>query len=333
MADEELPSYTPQAINDILPIYHPDDTASAGLYALRQTSPTTQTLTSSDESTSSGSSLQIKTYATGGFLNKRPHITFTRPLPSSESPAPPQHRPTPTSRRRSLFLRSPSPPSTSLTQFSPCLPVAEVRFDVHGTGTSVTYLSPSPDALTSHNNGNNNPPAYPPAYPGPSYPPAATHHLTQRLELESSSLQSLATTIDGERAYWAPHPGNKDVLELTNEAEDILARFVYTLSTRGSSWGSSSERETTELREGGSREGRAMERREKSRKGSKDAFVNFEVGTLELVSSLIPTEQAAEELLVSAVVVVERAKRRSANLGLCGAKSRSTNVATVGSWA
>ena len=123
------------------------------------------------------------------------------------------------------------------------------------------------------------------------------------------------------------------MLELTNEAEDILARFVYTLSTRGSSWGSSSERETIELREGGSREGRAMERREKSRKGSKDAFVRFEVGTLELVSSLIPTEQAAEEVLVSAVVVVERAKRRSANLGLCGAKSRSTNVATVGSWA
>ena len=352
MADEELPSYTPQAVTDLLPIYHPDPSTS-NLYTLHQTSSTTQTLSSD---TYPAETLQIKTSATGGFLNKRPHIIVTRPLLPTVDGAP-AAPPTPSPPRRlALFRRSPSPPSSATrTKLPPTLSVAEARFDVHGTGTSINYLSPpisssSDDPATIATN--NHPPAYPPAYPGPSYPPPATYHVSQRLELESSTLQSLATTIDGRRHYWAPHPGNKNVLELTNEADDILARFVHSHAAatglgggRNNSVVSHSSmgvgmdsitRVATGSSVGTIREGSGTGEcgRNAGRRGSsKDAWTSYEIGTLELVPSLIPTEQAREEVLVSAVVIVERAKRRSANLGLCGSKKGSASGgATVGSW-
>ena len=219
---EDLPGYTPQAISDILPIYHPEDSAShIRSYNLRQTSPSTQTL-SLQEGASLTPLYEIKSHKTGGFMNRKPHVVIT----SSEEGR----------------------------------PVAEGRFDIHGTGTAISY----------------------------------PHGDTQRLELENSLAQVLRTRVHGSNLWWQPHPGNKGVLELTNEADEIVARFVYSLAAlqRTGSWPD--------------RVGSASS----TRKNKQD----HDMGELQVISSPEFDESAYDRILCSAIVVIERAKRRAANM-------------------
>lgn len=255
MATEELPAYTPQAIDDILPIYHPENSLDHVLtYKLRQTSPSTQTLTLSSPSASAYTTTATTAYdiisrATAGFMNRKPHVII------------------------------------SARQSDSSKIIAEGKFAIHSTGTTISYFGGR----------------------------------EQTLQLQDSQAQLLRTTMGGKVVWWQPHPGNSEVLELTNEYEEMLARFVHkeqgcqrseTLSRRDSSGSTPS----------------VVEGRRKSGKKEKDA-TEFEVGELHVVDALVGGQEAGserrkeelrEEVLCSALMVVERAKRRRANLSKSG---------------
>ena len=218
IAMEQPPAYSSQAIADILPIYRPQDADShIRVYKLRQTSATSQSL-----SLLAGTTVYtIKTRATGGFMNRKPHVIISG---SSDSEI-----------------------------------TAEGRFENLGTGTKISYFKPS---------------------------------RSQVLALESSQMQLLKTTIGDQDHWWQPHPGNKGVLELTNETEEIVARFIFASpgSTRTTSVGS-----------------------------MKEASKEQELGELSVVEALSGTDTGLEEILCSTVVVVERARRRAANMVKNGA--------------
>ena len=101
-------------------------------------------------------------------------------------------------------------------------------------------------------------------------------------------MQLLKTTIDGHSHWWQPHPGNKGVVELTNDTEEIVARFLYS---------------SPEL----ARTGSAGSIKDASSKET-------DVGELSVVEALSGAEMGLEEILCSAIVVIERFKRRAANL-------------------
>lgn len=141
-------------------------------------------------------------------------------------------------------------------------PLAEGRFDIHGTGTTISY---------SH---------------------LPNMQMIQRLELEDSLTQKLRTMIWGHEHWWMPNPGNKGVLELTNEMDEIVARFVHTVPvSQVTGYG---------------------------RKGStgKKKDDKGELGDLHIVDAL--AEGGWEEVICSAMVVVERAKRRANNISRTG---------------
>lgn len=141
-------------------------------------------------------------------------------------------------------------------------PLAEGRFDIHGTGTTISY---------SH---------------------LPNMKMIQRLELEDSLSQRLKTTIWGHEHWWMPNLGNKGVLELTNEMDEIVARFVHTVPV--SQMTGSARRGST---------GKKKEDRQ-------------ELGDLHIVDAL--AEGGREEVICSAIVVVERAKRRANNVSGAG---------------
>ena len=141
-------------------------------------------------------------------------------------------------------------------------PLAEGRFDIHGTGTTITY----------------------------SHPP--NMQMIQRLELENSGSQRLRTTIWGHEHWWMPNPGNKGVLELTNEMNEIVARFVHTGPV-------------SQMTGSGRRDSSGKKKMEKE-----------ELGDLHIVDAL--AEGGREEVICSAMVVVERAKRRANNISCTG---------------
>lgn len=143
-------------------------------------------------------------------------------------------------------------------------PLAEGRFDIHGTGTTISY---------SH---------------------MPNMQMIQRLELEDSLSQRLRTTIWGHEHWWMPNPGNKGVLELTNEMDEIVARFVHTVPVS----------QVTGYGRRGSGAGKKKEDR-------------TELGDLHIVDAL--AEGGREEVICSALVVVERAKRRANNISCIGA--------------
>ena len=134
--------------------------------------------------------------------------------------------------------------------------IAEGRFDIHGTGTTISYSKSGP----------------------------------QRIELEHSLSQLLRTTINGTDHWWQPHPGNKDVLELKNEMEEIVARFTYTASL--------AQRlgNTTPVHD------------------SRKQRMSVELGLLHVTETLAGDASGREEILCSAILVIERAKRRAANM-------------------
>lgn len=143
-------------------------------------------------------------------------------------------------------------------------PLAEGRFDIHGTGTTITY----------------------------SHEP--NMQMIQRLELEDSISQKLRTTIWGHEHWWMPNPGNKAVLELTNEMNEIVARFVHTghvSQMTGFGRGDSSGKKRTDQEE---------------------------LGDLHIVDTL--AEGGRAEVICSAMVVVERAKRRANSISCAGVK-------------
>ena len=235
---DELPPYTPQALTDILPIYHPANTNHhISIYTLHQTCADSLILTLRDQPSESPTTYtstlpvcKIRTNKTGGFMNRKPHVIIT----------------------------------TGECDESLKRPLAEGRFDIHGTGTTISY---------SH---------------------MPNMQMIQRLELEDSLTQKLRTTIWGHEHWWMPNPGNKGVLELTNDMDEIVARFVHTVpvsqvtgSGRGGSVG-------------------------KMKKEDKE-----EMGELHIVDAL--AEGGREEVICSAMVVVERAKRRANNISRVGA--------------
>ena len=219
---EELPAYTPQAISDILPIYRPLDSDShIRIYNLRQTSPHTQTLSLCGDAPAGSVTYDIKSNETGGFMNRKPHIIITT--------------------RGDVRL------------------IAEGRYDIHGTGTTL------------------------------SYPQVGI----QRLELQDSLAQVLKTRIHGSDLWWQPHPGNKEVLELTNEMDEIIARFTCTtkVSQRTGSWPES--------------------------RGSKSDFkknLDVDMGNLQVVGTSTAEDTEYEQILCSAIMVIERARRRTVNI-------------------
>jgi len=224
---EDLPPYTPQAISDILPIYRPQDSDShIRIYDLRQTCPSTLNLSLREDHTTSSTSYEIKSNKTGGFMNRKPHVIVT---------------------------------AINKGQL-----IAEGRYDIHGTGMTITY----------------------------------PHLEPQRLELENSLAQVLRTQIHGSDFWWQPHPGNKGVLELTNETEEIVARFVYTATAlqRAGSW---SERST-------------------SASDFKKDRVEFDLGDLHVVDALVAEESGHEQIICGAIMVIERAKRRAENMAKNG---------------
>ena len=331
MSDDELPSYTPQALDDILPIYHQDSTASSlNSYTLRQVGTTTQLLLQRDAA-SEAPSYQIKTFATGGFMNKRPHITIAKTSPSvTRQPTKPQSEPTPagTTRRRSLFRRSPSPPSRSSTPKQiATVALAEARFDAYGTGTTISYNSPA----TQSSEGTNDELSLPPSYDAITHPPQ------QRLELVNSTQQILRTHFGVSTHYWQEHPGNKDVIHLVDEGDELVMRFTYTPPSAPLSRQNSATQSSMSAADFArtSPAGITGKRRKSSTTGS--SFVEFDVGTLELVGDKIENEQTREEILCSCVVMVERGRRRAVNLGLafgrpgasCGATAVGRNSAVV----
>ena len=211
--DDELPpAYAPQDITDVLPIYQPSyDGRHVSTYVLRQTAPNIQTLSFAEDN-SSAPLYYIKTFKTGGFMNRKPHVIITRELNDK-------------------------------------IGIAEARFDIHGTGTTVSHTNP------------------------PS---------VQRLELEDSRAQLLKTEIDGMDRWWQPFPGNKDVVELTNGVEEMLARFVLNKTPPSSP--------------------------------TKKRSQEVEVGRLYVVDGLVPGERERLETVCSAIVVIERTRRRAAIL-------------------
>ena len=90
-----------------------------------------------------------------------------------------------------------------------------------------------------------------------------------------------------------PNPGNKGVLELTNEMDEIVARFVHTVPVS----------QVT----GYGRRGSGV--------GKKKADKS-ELGELHIVDAL--AGGGREEVICSALVVVERAKRRAQNFSCTG---------------
>ena len=277
MAEDELPpSYTPQALEDILPIYHAStSTDNVETYTLRQTGPFTQILYNVHHTGPNTQDLSIRLFETGGFMNKKPHVILSR-----VETAPVDHAPV--QRRRSIF--SSREPPTSSSQI-----IAEGRFDPYGKGTSINYTSRGGD------NGEEQ---------GQDQGP-----LCQRLELYNSSLQILRTTIDGLVHYWQPHPGNDSVLELVDEAEDTIARFTYAGPSgrplRQGSWSS----ETAESSVA------ADPSKQSKRKEKEKVNGEVEIGTLEVVIHRVQTPQAKQEVRCTAVMVVERTRRRKVNIG------------------
>ena len=196
-------------------------------------------------------------------MNRRPHIVISHPSSNKNN-------------------------SSSSSSSNHDASLAEARFDIHGTGTSIQY---------GNSNGNG--------------------RRSQRLELEDSRMQILKTTVGGMAYWWQPLPGNKDVWELTNEYQDVIARFVHSPSTRmqprsppqaqspPSSPQLGRERSNSIFSIGGSNGDGAMK---------KTKFEETAVGELHVVDALVGGEQEREEILCSAVVVVERMRRRQAIL-------------------
>lgn len=148
-------------------------------------------------------------------------------------------------------------PHIVISASNSCYPIAEGRFDTNGTGTSIAHSDP-------------------------------LH--TQRLELENSQTQLLRTTIHGSDHWWQPHLGNNNVLELTNETEEIVARYISAAPVK---------------------------RRTGSVAETRKTAVEMDLGELHVVDALTGADKGREEILCSAVVVIERARRRAMNM--CGA--------------
>ena len=140
--------------------------------------------------------------------------------------------------------------------------LAEAKFDNLGTGTTIYYPRPP---------------------------------RTQLLELEDSRMQLLKTTIDGHSHWWQPHPGNKCVVELTNDTEEMVARFLYSSPDIA-------------------RTGSTISRQESAGSIKDASSKETDVGELSVVEALAGVEMGLEEILCSAVVVIERFKRRAANM-------------------
>ncbi|KAL6715405.1 hypothetical protein ACLMJK_006366 [Lecanora helva] len=214
---EELPAYSPQAISDILPIYRPHESEShLRTYNLRQISPNTQNL--HVQGRSSDLVYNIKSNKTGGFMNRKPHVIIS---------------------------------GQDVAQ-----PIAEGRFDIHGTGTTISYSDTD----------------------------------AQRIELEDSLTQTLRTSIQNSNLWWQPHPGNKEVVELSNETDEIIARFVYASDAC--------------RRTGRAGSITAIKRDQKG----------YDVGELQVIGSPEYDESVYERILCSAIVVIERARRRAAHM-------------------
>ncbi|KAK0515628.1 hypothetical protein JMJ35_001662 [Cladonia borealis] len=140
--------------------------------------------------------------------------------------------------------------------------LAEAKFDNLGTGTTIYYPRPP---------------------------------RTQLLDLEDSRMQLLKTTIDGHSHWWQPHPGNKCVVELTNDTEEMVARFLYSSPDIA-------------------RTGSTISRQESAGSIKDASSKETDVGELSVVEALAGVEMGLEEILCSAVVVIERFKRRAANM-------------------
>ena len=245
---DEPPPYTPQALSDILPIYHPADTNhNVSIYTLHQLSSDHLLLTLRSHPFESATTYtptlpvcKIRTNKTGGFMNRKPHVIIT----------------------------------TSASDDSLNRPLAEGRFDIHSTGTTITYLH------------------------------EPNMQMIQRLELEDSTSQRLRTTICGHEHWWMPNPGNKAVLELTNVMDEIVARFVH--------MGPVSQMTGFGRRDSSGKKGTYEEK----------------LGDFHIVDAL--AEAGRAEVICSAMVVVERAKRRANNIS-SAVVQKATLACNVGS--
>ncbi len=125
-------------------------------YALRQTTPSSYSLTPASAARSV--SWNVKSNATGGFMNRKPHMVISRLENGIGS------------------------------EF------AEVRFELHGSGTSVLYKD---------------------------------GRAAQKLVLESSLDQRYACLVQGREYWWQSLGPSRMVLELVDGAGERVALFVY----------------------------------------------------------------------------------------------------------
>ena len=135
---------------------------------------------------------------------------------------------------------------------------AEVRFEIYGAGTTVIYQESG---------------------------------TTQTLALESSLDQRYACCIEGRSYWWQPQGPRRMLLELSNDAGDIVAIFNYA--------------DEVALATG-------------ARTGNKKHVKSEKVGELHIKGIMAGKTPALEPVLCSALAVIERTKRRAANVGKQG---------------
>lgn len=115
--------------------------------------------------------------------------------------------------------------------------------------------------------------------------------ITQPLSLYSSLDQRYECPIQGELHWWQPLGPSRSVLESTNSRKKRIALFVYSTEVAlTTGFGT----------------------------GKKKLGVNEDIGKLHILEDIEGGAMATEQVLCTALTVIERAKRRAANVGRQG---------------
>ncbi|MCJ1455189.1 hypothetical protein MMC28_005543 [Mycoblastus sanguinarius] len=114
--------------------------------------------------------------------------------------------------------------------------------------------------------------------------------ITQSLALEDPREQRYQYTVDGQSYHWQPLGPSRSVLEMSDEANKRAALFAYA-------------------------EGVAPQRRA-SGSGSPKPFEVEDLGEVHIMDDFKGSPIALAQVLSTAAVVVERAKRRASNSGM-----------------
>ena len=118
---------------------------------------------------------------------------------------------------------------------------------------------------------------------------------TQTLSLQSAASQAQECFIGARSHVWKPLGPSRNVLELTDEAHRRVALFVYAGEVASITGPATGSRKHTE---------------------------GDEIGELYILRDVQGGQRATDEIIGSALAIVERAKRRAANVGNVGSNRR-----------